>query len=69
MVYKTSKNMKHPTVSVIHDGPYVMPFTHTLPCDKPYIFPLNLIHEHVCVKTLQIPLKVHLRKFHRGACL
>ena len=32
-----------------YDGPYVTPFTHTLPCEKLCRFPLNLISWYVSV--------------------
>ncbi len=35
---------------VLCDGPNVTPFIHTLSCENMYRFPLNFIHECVCVK-------------------
>ncbi len=40
-----------------YDGPYVMPFTHTLRCDI-------IIHEHVCVR-----FKGYMDRFHTGVCV
>ena len=47
-------------LSVNYDGPYVTLFTHTLPCEKLYRFPLKFSYMSVCERKKH---KVDLHKF------